>query len=76
MLALAGPLRPLASADHPLHETARQRNRRPGRRAAKVLGIPGMLAVSLRTAKARTTPGPLLSLTVNARSAGRVEKRW
>ena len=66
VLALAGPLRPLASAAHPLHETARSEIAARAGRLLMVLGIPGKLAVALEDGEAGTTPGPLLALTVNA----------
>lgn len=67
VLALAGPLRPLASTAHPLHETARSEIAARAGRLLLVLGIPGRLAVSLVDGEAGTTPGPLLALTVNDR---------
>ena len=67
VLALAGLLRPLASANHPLHATARQEITARAGELLQTLGIPGVLAVSLTDGERKNNPGPLLSLTVNGR---------
>ena len=65
VLALAGPLRPLASPGHGLHETARQEVAAGADNLLKILGIPGKLVVSLEDGEADKVPGPMLTLTVN-----------
>ncbi len=67
VLALAGPLRPLASPNHPLHATARQEIAAQAGELLKILGIPGVLSVSLTDGELKNGPGPLLSMTVNGR---------
>jgi len=65
VLVLAGPLRPLASPGHGLHETARQEVAAGADNLLKILGIPGKLVVSLEDGEADKVPGPMLTLTVN-----------
>ena len=68
VLALAGPLRPLALAGHGLHKTAREEIAAAAEDLLKTLGIPGKLAVSLEDGEARKNPGPMLDLIVNDQS--------
>ena len=67
VLALAGPLRPLASPNHPLHATACQEIAARAGELLKTAGIPGVLAVTLTDGEVKNGPGPLLSLTINGR---------
>ncbi len=68
VLDLAGPLRPLASKNHPLHATARQEIAARAGELLETSGIPGVLTVSLTDGEVKNSPGTLLSLTVNGRS--------